>query len=96
MAPAGDSAETNPRLVVFDPRGAIVIRKRRIVNGKWYEVWHPKVILVRCADDFIITGDSQELLEKEVRPVVEQFLKDRGLPLSPDKTRITHISEEFA
>src|SRR5204863_9071561 len=43
----------------------------------------------------IITGDSKELLENEVRPLVEQFLKDRGLRLSPDKTRITHINEGF-
>ena len=57
--------------------------------------WSPKVNLVRYADDFIITGDSRELLEKEVRPLVEAFLKERGLTLSPDKTHITHIDEGF-
>ena len=55
----------------------------------------PKVNLVRYADDFIITGDSKELLENEVRPLVEGFLKERGLALSADKTRITHIDEGF-
>jgi len=35
------------------------------------------------------------LLENEVRPLVERFLKERGLTLSPDKTRITHIDEGF-
>ena len=64
---------------------------------KWKDgkKWAPKVNLVRYADDFIITGDSKELLENEVRPLVEQFLKERGLTLSPDKTRITHIEEGF-
>ncbi len=57
--------------------------------------WTPKVNLVRYADDFIITGDSKELLENEVRPLVERFLKERGLTLSTDKTRITHIDEGF-
>lgn len=57
--------------------------------------WRPKVNLVRYADDFIITGDSKELLENEVRPLVELFLKERGLTLSADKTRITHIDEGF-
>jgi RNA-directed DNA polymerase len=57
--------------------------------------WSPKVNLVRYADDFIITGDSPELLENEARPLVEAFLKERGLMLSPDKTRITHIDEGF-
>jgi hypothetical protein len=38
----------------------------------------------------IITGDTKGLLENEVRPLVEQFLKERGLTLSADKTRLTH------
>ena len=47
------------------------------------------------ADDFIITGSSKELLEKEVKPLVEQFLRERGLELSPEKTFITHIEQGF-
>lgn len=56
---------------------------------------NPKVHLVRYADDFIITGDSRERLENEVRPMVERFLNDRGLELSSEKTRVTHIREGF-
>lgn len=56
---------------------------------------NPRVHLVRYADDFIITGRSRELLESEVRPLVERFLNERGLRLSPAKTKITHISEGF-
>jgi RNA-directed DNA polymerase len=54
-----------------------------------------RVRLVRFADDFIITGNSKELLEKEVKPCVEAFLAERGLHLSQEKTNITHISEGF-
>ncbi|MCL5284336.1 MAG: reverse transcriptase domain-containing protein [Nitrospirae bacterium] len=54
-----------------------------------------KVKLVRYADDFVITGASKELLEKNVRPLVEEFLKERGLELSEEKTRIVHITEGF-
>lgn len=54
-----------------------------------------KVNFVRYADDFVISGRSKELLENEVKPLVEQFLKERGLELSPEKTRITHITEGF-
>ncbi len=54
-----------------------------------------KVNLVRYADDFIITGSSQELLEKEVKPIVVEFLQERGLTLSLEKTTITHIEEGF-
>jgi RNA-directed DNA polymerase len=51
--------------------------------------------LVRYADDFIITGVSYEVLANEVRPLVERFLAERGLTLSADKTRITHIDQGF-
>jgi RNA-directed DNA polymerase len=54
-----------------------------------------KVNFIRYADDFVITGRSKELLENEVKPLVAQFLKERGLELSPEKTRITHITEGF-
>jgi RNA-directed DNA polymerase len=54
-----------------------------------------KVNLIRYADDFIITGSSLELLETEVKPLVEQFLDDRGLELSAEKTHITHIETGF-
>lgn len=54
-----------------------------------------KVNLVRYADDFIITGCSQEFLEVRVKPLVEQFLAERGLELSAEKTVITHISVGF-
>ena len=54
-----------------------------------------KVNLIRYADDFCVTGSSKELLEQEVQPLVEQFMKERGLELSPEKTVITHIEAGF-
>ncbi len=54
-----------------------------------------KVNLIRFADDFVITGSSKEVLEHEARPLVEQFLKERGLTLSGEKTLITHIEDGF-
>jgi RNA-directed DNA polymerase len=54
-----------------------------------------KVNLIRYADDFCITGSSKELLEQEVKPLVEQFMSERGLELSAEKTVITHIEEGF-
>src|SRR5215469_5582421 len=54
-----------------------------------------KVSLIRYADDFIITGETKELLESEVKPLVEQFMRERGLELSQEKTVITHIENGF-
>jgi RNA-directed DNA polymerase len=58
-------------------------------------VHNPKVNFVRYADDFIITGSSKELLENGVKPLVERFMLERGLQLSPEKTCITHIEQGF-
>ncbi|WP_427312339.1 group II intron reverse transcriptase/maturase [Cupriavidus sp. H39] len=54
-----------------------------------------KVNVVRYADDFVITGNTPEVLECEVKPWVEQFLAVRGLTLSTEKTRIVTIAEGF-
>src|SRR2546421_3281653 len=54
-----------------------------------------KVNFIRFADDFLITGRSKEVLEDEVKPLVEQFMKERGLELSSEKTLITHIEDGF-
>jgi RNA-directed DNA polymerase len=53
------------------------------------------VNLVRYCDDWIITARSKEILEQEVKPLVERFLAERGLGLSPHKTRIVHLDEGF-
>jgi RNA-directed DNA polymerase len=55
----------------------------------------PAVNLIRYADDFVITGRTKELLEGEIKPLVEQFLHERGLELSPAKTVITHVEKGF-
>ena len=54
-----------------------------------------KMNMVRYADDFIVTGYSKEWLEQKVIPVVVNFLAERGLSLSSEKTSITHITEGF-
>lgn len=54
-----------------------------------------KVNVVKYADDFIITGASKEVLEMKVKPAVVAFLKERGLELSEEKTRITQIDDGF-
>ncbi len=54
-----------------------------------------KINFVRFADDFLVTGKSKEVLENEVKPLVEQFLKERGLELSQEKPLVTHIEDGF-
>ncbi|MBP7780457.1 MAG: group II intron reverse transcriptase/maturase [Burkholderiaceae bacterium] len=66
---------------------------REILGAKAAE--KAKVNLVRYADDFVVTSYSKELLETIVRPWIESFLRERGLELSTEKTRIIHMDEGF-
>ena len=52
-------------------------------------------VRVPCATRLICTADSKEILETKVQPAIITFLKERGLELSLEKTKITHISEGF-
>ena len=65
------------------------------LGGKGQRPQKHQVYFVRYADDFVITGDSKKLLENEVRPLVRDFLAERGLELSEEKTKVTHISQGF-
>jgi RNA-directed DNA polymerase len=53
-----------------------------------------KVNFVRYADDFIVTAKTEEIA-KEVKELIKNFLKERGLELSDEKTLITHIDNGF-
>ncbi len=55
---------------------------------------HPKVRLIRYADDFVVTGATKDTLE-QVKEVVAAFLAERGLSLAPEKTRIVHLADGF-
>jgi RNA-directed DNA polymerase len=52
-----------------------------------------KVHVIRYADDFVVTGESKEILQDKVKPVICSFLSQRGLNLSGEKTRITRIED---
>ncbi len=53
-----------------------------------------KVYLTRYADDFVITAVDKDTLI-EIKEELKEFLKERGLELSEEKTRITNIYEGF-
>ena len=78
--------------ITLDGMEALLDKYRtRKENGKTI---NRKVNLVRYADDFIITGESHEILE-EIKADLIAFLKERGLELSEEKTLITHIDDGF-
>ncbi len=52
----------------------------------------PKYGFIRYADDFLITAKAEEDI-KAVVPIVEEWLKERGLTLNQEKTSITQIEQ---
>ena len=73
----------------------IQIRKKYHKTKRDGKAYFPKVNFIRYADDFIVTGESRELLEAGVLPIIREFLSERGLELSEEKTVITHIEDGF-
>lgn len=53
----------------------------------------PKVHVVRYADDFVITGANEAVLNK-IEKAVDDFLKPRGLRMHPGKTRKVNIAKQ--
>lgn len=58
-------------------------------------IYNYKVNFTRYADDFIVTGASEELLRESVLPLIREFMQERGLALSEEKTIVTNINDGF-
>lgn len=50
--------------------------------------------IIRYADDYIITAKTKEDIEAII-PIVEEWLRERGLTLNKEKTNVTHIGKGF-
>jgi RNA-directed DNA polymerase len=84
------------------PQGAIIspVLANRTLDGlesaiKKAAPRRAKVHVIRYADDFIVTGESKQILQVKVMPAIRYFLNQRGLNLSGEKTRITRIEHGF-
>lgn len=85
--------------MVLDGLQSLVTKAVKVTNiyhpdGK-RTIIKPKIHLVRYADDFIVTAKDKETIETILLPLIKQFMAERGLTLSDEKTKITHVSEGF-
>ncbi|MGF1540572.1 MAG: group II intron reverse transcriptase/maturase [Pleurocapsa sp.] len=60
-------------------------------NGKYEE--RPTPNIIRYADDFVVLHKDIEVI-KESKKLIENWLKEIGLQLKPEKTRISHSLNE--
>lgn len=52
------------------------------------------VSVVRYADDFVVVARSKQILNQYVTPAITKFLMERGLWLSPQKTKTFSLSQK--
>ena len=50
-------------------------------------------VVVRYADDFVVLCDEKRIVER-CREIISEWLKEVGLELKPEKTRLTHTFNE--
>jgi len=67
----------------------------KVIRQKYPPWKKSKINFVRYADDFVITSPTKELIENEIAPLVNEFLAQRGLQISAEKTRITEMETGF-
>jgi len=77
------------------------VRKRGIYIGKntksletdktRYRFLSTQLATIRYADDFIVLARSRRMIQEVIRPAVEAFLGERGLVLSPEKTKVLSV-----
>jgi RNA-directed DNA polymerase len=93
-APQGSPISPTICNIVLDGLEEAILKNyhKITIKGKAY---FPKVNFVRFADDFIVTGISKEILEYGILPIIAEFLAERGLKLSKEKTLITQIEDGF-
>lgn len=66
--------------------------KHRKVDKKHHNPY--QINLVRYADDFLITCNDEKKT-MEIKSVIEEFMSERGLTLSIEKTLVTNINDGF-
>ena len=90
-----DSGKLNPT-ETGTPQGGVISPLLANIGLHGLETYikqiNPKLGIIRYADDFIITAKDRESLER-VLIQIEQWLSERGLEISKEKTRIVHISQ---
>lgn len=72
----------------------IKYNRERRKDGVFTYTNKSKYVMVRYADDFVILCKTKEDAEA-IPTLLSKYLKERGLTLSKEKTRITHLKEGF-
>jgi group II intron reverse transcriptase/maturase len=77
-----------PRTKTIEQRKPVRLRDGRVVR------LNVGVSMVRYADDLVVVARSKKILNQYVTPAITKFLLERGLCLSPHKTKTFSLSHK--
>jgi len=81
----------SPALMVMTLSGL----EKKILPTKSHQKEREKINVIAYADDFIVTAATKKILEDRILPILHSALKELGLELSMEKTKITNIKDGF-
>lgn len=87
-SPQGGIVSPTIANMTLDGLEAAISKVRKTHPGQWIHT-------IRYADDFVVTAKQKETLQQVILPIIEAFLAERGLSLSHEKTKVTHIYDGF-
>ncbi len=80
--------------IALDGMEGYLYDKLREKGYKVVELYRGQVRIVRYADDFVVMHENKKVIE-DSKLIIAEWLKDRGLELSEEKTKIVHSTEGF-
>jgi RNA-directed DNA polymerase len=80
--------------IALDRMEKHLYNKLREKGYKVTELRHGAIRVIRYADDFVVMHENKKLIE-DSKLIIAEWLKERGLELSEEKTKIVHSTEGF-
>jgi RNA-directed DNA polymerase len=76
---------------ISDITGGKAFRKNIYKNGIRTKMLTLHIKTIRYADDFVVIANSRRIIELKIKPAIVNFLKERGVSLSKEKTKLFSI-----
>jgi RNA-directed DNA polymerase len=80
--------------IALDGMEGYLYEKLREKGYKVIELRNGAFRVVRYADDFVVMHENKKVIE-DSKPIIAEWLEERGLELSEEKTKIVHSTEGF-
>jgi RNA-directed DNA polymerase len=80
--------------VALDGMEGYLYEKLREKGYRSHDIRNGQIRVVRYADDFVVMHENKKVIE-DSKLIIAEWLKERGLEFSKEKTRIVHSTEGF-